>query len=217
MNKDPDKRFQSAHEFRKALLKVGMVHVRAYRRLKAIRREKDKAALSLSPTWRREEEEVLSFTEQLTARLEGFYGKFFGRKKAALTAVVAGIAVLGLATTLLMRPEKELSASVAQSTVPNPEIVLPGSPSTIPDPVTTPAATALAIPASTAIPAKTPDNGDTTVAKNSPAPNAAPAKTELSGKKPASRPRQHQNSVKTDQAKKPDGQKYDDLKKAWGG
>jgi len=46
MDKDPDKRFQSAHEFRKALLKVGMVHVRAYRRLKAIRREKDKAALS---------------------------------------------------------------------------------------------------------------------------------------------------------------------------
>ncbi|MEK7304107.1 MAG: serine/threonine-protein kinase, partial [Pseudomonadota bacterium] len=35
MDKDPDKRFQSAHEFRKALLKVGMVHVRAYRRLKA--------------------------------------------------------------------------------------------------------------------------------------------------------------------------------------
>ena len=44
--KDPDKRFQSAHEFRSALIKLGMIHVRAYRRLKAIRKDKDRALLS---------------------------------------------------------------------------------------------------------------------------------------------------------------------------
>ncbi|MHB8347549.1 MAG: serine/threonine protein kinase [Acidiferrobacterales bacterium] len=44
--KDPDRRFQSAHEFRSALIKLGMIHVRAYRRLKAIRKDKDRAVLA---------------------------------------------------------------------------------------------------------------------------------------------------------------------------
>jgi serine/threonine protein kinase len=200
MDKNPDKRFQSAHEFRKALLKVGMVHVRAYRRLKAIRREKDKAALSLSPTWRREEEEVLSFAEQLGARLEAF----FARKKTALTAVVAGVAVLSLATTLWLRPAKELPAPVAQSTVQQTEIVTPAAQTAPTDPATASVAT-LAVPASASAPA------------NIPTPSAAPAKTESSGKQAVSRPRRNQNSVKTDQTKKADDQKYDALKKAWGG
>jgi hypothetical protein len=210
MDKNPDKRFQSAHEFRKALLKVGMVHVRAYRRLKAIRREKDKAALSLSPTWRREEEEVLSFAEQLGARLEGF----FGRRKTALTAVVAGVAVLSLATTLWLRPAKELPTPVAQNTVQMPEIVATAAPSAATDPATA----AIAAPAaatSTSAPAKAQDNGGAQVVKSLPAPGAAPAKTESSGKQTASRPRQ--NNVKADQTKKADEQKYDALKKAWGG
>ena len=211
MDKNPDKRFQSAHEFRKALLKVGMVHVRAYRRLKAIRREKDKAALSLSPTWRREEEEVLSFVEQLGARLEGF----FGRKKTALTAVVAGIAVLSLATTLWLRPVKELPAPAAQSTAQNAETVAPAAQSTAADPATASVATPT-VAASTSVPVKAPDNGGAPIAKNIPAPGAAPAKTESSGKQTVSRPRQNQN-VKTDQTKKADEQKYDALKKAWGG
>ena len=208
MDKNPDKRFQSAHEFRKALLKVGMVHVRAYRRLKAIRREKDKAALSLSPTWRREEEEVLSFAEQLGARLEGF----FGRKKTALTAVVAGVAVLSLATTLWLRPAKELPTPVAQQT----EIVTPAAQSAPADPATASVAT-LAVPASVSAPIKTPDTSGAPVVKKIPTPGTAPAKTESSGKQTVSRPRQNQNNVKTDQPKKVDDQKYDSLKKAWGG
>jgi len=206
MDKDPDKRFQSAHEFRKALLKVGMVHVRAYRRLKAIRREKDKAALSLSPTWRREEEEVLTFAEQLGSHLEGFFGK----KKAALTAVVAGIAVLSLAMTLWLRPAKELPTPVAQLVVPQSEVVTPVAQSAHTDPATTSVAT-LAVPAGTSAPIKTP------VVKNSPAPGAVPAKTESSRKQTISRPRQNKNNVKNDQTNKADDQKYDALKKAWGG
>ena len=213
MDKNPDKRFQSAHEFRKALLKVGMVHVRAYRRLKAIRREKDKAALSLSPTWRREEEEVLTFAEQLSARLEGF----FGRKKTALTAVVAGVAVLSLATTLWLRPAKELPAPAAQSTAQIPELVTPAAQPAPTDPAAASVAT-LAVPASTSAPIKTPDIAGAPVDKNIPTPGAAPAKTESSGKQTVSRPRQNQkNNVKTDQTKKADDQKYDALKKAWGG
>jgi len=206
MDKNPDKRFQSAHEFRKALLKVGMVHVRAYRRLKAIRREKDKAALSISPTWRREEEEVLTFAEQLGLRLEGFFGK----KKITLTAVVAGIAVLGLATTLWLRPAKELPTPVAQLVVPQSEVVTPVVPSAPTDHATTSVAT-LAVSASTSAPIKTP------VVKNSPTPGAAPDKTESSRKQTISRSRQNQNNVKTDQTNKADDQKYDALKKAWGG
>ncbi len=46
INKDPDRRFQSAHEFRSALVKLGMIHVRAYRRLKAIRKDKDRAVMA---------------------------------------------------------------------------------------------------------------------------------------------------------------------------
>ncbi len=46
ISKNPDKRFQNAHEFRSALIKLGMIHVRAYRRLKAIRKDKDRALLT---------------------------------------------------------------------------------------------------------------------------------------------------------------------------
>ncbi len=212
MDKNPDKRFQSAHEFRKALLKVGMVHVRAYRRLKAIRREKDKAALSLSPTWRREEEEVLSFAEQLGARLEGFFDK----RKTTVTAVVAGIAVLGLATTLWLRPAQEPPTPVAQSTVQQTEIIAPAAQSAAADPAAASVATP-AVTTGTSAPVKTPDNGGAQVVRNIPAPGTAPAKTESSGKQTASRSRQNQNNAKTDQMKKADDQKYDALKKAWGG
>lgn len=207
MDKNPDKRFQSAHEFRKALLKVGMVHVRAYRRLKAIRREKDKAALSLSPTWRREEEEVLTFSEQVVSRLEGFFRK----KRTALTTVVAGIAVLSLATTLWLRPAKEIPAPVAQNTVQIAEIAAPVAQPAPTEPATTPEAIS-AVAVSTPAPAKTPDNGGTPAAKKIPV--TASVQAESSGKQVVSRPRQNQ---KVDQAKKADEKKYDALKKAWGG
>jgi serine/threonine protein kinase len=208
MDKDPDKRFQSAHEFRKALLKVGMVHVRAYRRLKAIRREKDKAALSLSPTWRREEDEVLSFAEQFGSRLEGF----FLRKKAVLPAAVAAFAALSLATTLWLRPAKELPTPVAQTVVQQPEVVTPVEQSTLANPLTGPAAVP-AVTASTAaasVPTRTPESGGAPIARAASRQDAAPAKSEPARKQATGRASQNQNNIKPDQ-------KYDALKKAWGG
>lgn len=42
LEKKPEARFQSAQDFRNALLRVGMTHMRAYRRLKRERRERDR-------------------------------------------------------------------------------------------------------------------------------------------------------------------------------
>lgn len=46
IEKNPENRFQNALEFRSALIKVGMLHVKAYRRLKTMRKDKDRAVLS---------------------------------------------------------------------------------------------------------------------------------------------------------------------------
>lgn len=46
IEKDPEERYQNALEFRSALIKVGMQHVKAYRRLKTMRKDKDRAVLS---------------------------------------------------------------------------------------------------------------------------------------------------------------------------
>ena len=198
MDKDPDKRFQGAHEFRKALLKVGMVHVRAYRRLKAIRREKDKAALSDSPTWRREEVEAPSVAEQIHSRLEYFFNK-----KNALVAVVAGIALLGLVTTLLLRSANETLTPIAQTTTQqehdSAEVVIATNP------VTEPATTAATIKTENLVKAaKSPANAE-----------ASPAKRISAKKQTVNQPRQ--KTTRTEQQKPADDHKYDALKKAWGG
>ncbi len=102
MDKEPDKRFQSAHEFRKALLKVGMVHVRAYRRLKTLRREKDRAVLGAGSQRRRAKESgLLAFWHDFTARLAG-------NRKAVLIATLATVAVVGLIASLLTGTGKGL-------------------------------------------------------------------------------------------------------------
>jgi len=200
MDKDPDKRFQGAHEFRKALLKVGMVHVRAYRRLKAIRREKDKAALSVSPTWRREEVEAAPIAEQLRSRFEYLF-----ERKNVLIAAVSGIALLGLAMTLLLRPAKEIFTPVAQTTVQQAEGDTPAEQLSYTNPATQPGtATTTLEPA-----------GDAQAIQSPPMPEAAPAKV-IAAKKPAiSRPRQ--KAARTEQKKPAEDHKYDALKKAWGG
>jgi serine/threonine protein kinase len=211
IGKDPDKRFQSAHEFRKALLKVGMVHVRAYRRLKAIRREKDKVALSLSPTWRREEEEAPSLMERLRSRLDEVL-----EKKTSITAVVAVFAVLSLATTLWLRPAKELSAPVVQTGTQQPAAVTSTDQPALTDSAATAPASAPVV-AST-IPANSPASvpGTNMEKTGTPAMNGtAPAKAESTRKPTVSRPRQ--NAGKTESKKPAEDQKYDALKKAWGG
>lgn len=194
IDKDPDIRFQGAHEFRKALLKVGMVHVRAYRRLKAIRREKDKAALSDSPTWRREAVEEPSLLERLHSRFE-----FILERKAVLATIVSSVALLGLATALFLQPGKQPLTPIAQTIDQQPDQVLPANPST--EPETTAAAQAAAGGA---------PNIDTPVS-----PAALPAKV-ISAKKPVTdkpRPR----ATKPPPKKPAEDHQYDALKKAWGG
>lgn len=211
MDKDPDKRFQSAHEFRKALLKVGMVHVRAYRRLKAIRREKDKVALSISPTWRREEEEIPSFAEQVRSRFEDIF-----EKKTVLAAVVTGVAVLGLTTTLWLRSAKEMPTSVAQNAVQQPEATTPTEQPVLKNLAAAPAVIVTAPVGTPApVPVKAPATDNTPAIKTSTMPGTAPARTESTKKSPVSQPRK--NTAKTEQKQPAEDQKYDALKKAWGG
>jgi len=200
IDKDPDKRFQGAHEFRKALLKVGMVHVRAYRRLKAIRREKDKAALSVSPTWRREEVETPSIVEQFRSRLEDLF-----EKRNVLVAAAAGIAVLGLATTLLLRPAKEIFTPVAQTTVQQKESVTPEESPALVNPATGPATAATTLEMARVTQAIKPPT----------TPDAAPTRGIPVKKQTVSQPRK--KNAGTEQQKPAENHKYDALKKAWGG
>jgi tRNA A-37 threonylcarbamoyl transferase component Bud32 len=192
IEKDPDKRFQNAHEFRKALLKVGMVHVRAYRRLKAIRREKDKAALGGALPYRREEE-----TGGLGERLEELLGRLTDRGRAVLISGVALVAVAGIAASFVLRPAKPLAAPFARTDEP-----------VVAEARTEPPATAATVTASAA-----PVAGPTERA----APKTAP-KTESSAgpaQHRAARPRLARREATA--PKKPNAQKYDSLKKAWGG
>lgn len=46
IEKDPNNRFQSAREFRNALLKLGIMHIRAYRRIKAHQRQVEESLLN---------------------------------------------------------------------------------------------------------------------------------------------------------------------------
>jgi serine/threonine-protein kinase len=200
MHKDADKRFQSAHEFRRALLKVGMVHVRAYRRLKAIRREKDKAALGVAPSYVNE-----SVAAGLVERIQEFVRDLAGNKVALATGVAAA-AFLGIAVSLWIKPARTLPAPVTQAAVPatDPapavqETVLTASPAAAavtPVPV---AATAVSPPPPVSAPA---------AATPRPAPVAAAAA------KPApAKPVVHRETA----PRKPADNKYDSLKKAWGG
>ena len=199
IEKDPDKRFQNAHEFRRSLLKVGMVHVRAYRRLKAIRREKDKAAFSLSPAYRREE--PASLVERLRSGVDEFLGK-----KTIRTAGVAAIALIGIAMALWLKPGKELPVVAEPVAVLQPVVDLT-NPQTA-DTAGTPAPmtnAALKQPGQI-LSEPDVDTRSTPAAKAAPKPIAthAPAAT----RKAAAN---HQPP------KKSDDQKYDSLKKAWGG
>jgi len=198
IEKDPDKRFQNAHEFRKALLKVGMVHVRAYRRLKAIRREKDKAALGSAASYRREEE-----ASGLRERVSELLGRLTDRGRAVVMAGVALVAVFGIGASLLFRPAKPVAAPLAQTAEPVVEQARTEPSATVPNPATIAAVTASAAPVTG--PAE---------------PVAAKAATKSESRaKPAphhvAKPRVARREAAA--SKKADEQKYDSLKKAWGG
>ena len=187
MDKEPDKRFQNAHEFRKALLKVGMVHVRAYRRLKAIRKEKDRAALAISPTYRREDTNTFELPMRTwLARLV--------ERKALIMPGVAVIAAVGIALSFWLRstpspvPEAAPVAAVAPAAVPVQHA-----------PAETPAAVTPAAPVATT---------ETEVAKKVPV---------TSRTKPAARANARRETTLKDAKTVEDQKKYDALKKAWGG
>lgn len=201
IEKDPDKRFQNAHEFRKALLKVGMVHVRAYRRLKAIRREKDKAALGGALPHRREEE-----TSGLAERLGDLLDRLTDRGKAVVIAGVALVAVVGITATFLFRPAKPVAAPIAQTAEPVVAQASAELPATVNNPAMVAPVTASAAPA--ARPAE-----PVRPAIASPAP-----KSESTTKSTPNHAVKRQIARKEATApKRPDEQKYDSLKKAWGG
>ena len=197
IEKDPDKRFQNAHEFRRALLKVGMVHVRAYRRLKAIRREKDKAVLSQSPLYRNEE--PLSLTERLHAQFDGLLSK-----KHIGSVGIAMLALLAVALTWWLKPTTELpviAVSPMAEALPTPDAAtmqaLPDSQATAPMVVAP--TTATSVPGSVKI-------------------------TEIVAPKAVAKSRNPSSAAvratRQDAATKiptPNDPKYDDLKKAWGG
>jgi len=192
IEKDPDKRFQSAHELRRALLKVGMTHVRAYRRLKTLRKEKDKAALSAPQTYRRgDEPDDGSLLETIQDKFEQLR-----ENKTVLAAVAGTVAAIGIATAVLL--------------------FRPAAPVINPEPVATIEATApsaaVAAPDATEPPPGAPVGP--IVATETPAAAAptAPAQPEPAvAVKPAAR----KPVTKTRAPSQPD--KYDTLKKAWGG
>lgn len=202
IEKDPDKRFQSAHEFRRALLKVGMVHVRAYRRLKAIRREKDKAVLSIPPLYR--SEEPLTFAERLRGRIEDFLSPKQLRNGGIALAAVAAVAL-----ALWLRPAQELPAQTAQ---PPAVVVMPAAETPT---AQIPASNAVVAPSAVAsLPAV-----ETLTPPSNPKPSdesAAPAKTASKTAAVTTKKPRKETSAKVQPPAASD-EKYDALKKAWGG
>jgi len=188
IDKEPDRRFQSAHEFRKALLKVGMVHVRAYRRLKAIRKEKDKAALGASSTYRRED------TNTFELPLRTWLSRI-AERKAIVIPGVAAIAGVGIALSFwLHSPESQ------PITIPEVAVAPVETPALIAPPATPVTAVSVVTPAT--VPS-TPAAHDNLVAKKT------PAKAQI-------RPATRKAPIKETKTAE-DQKKYESLKKAWGG
>ena len=199
MDKDPERRFQNAHEFRKALLKVGMVHVRAYRRLKAIRQEKDKAAMSNSGRSRRADSST--FTLPVQNWIDRLKDRLMDRK----LSLVSGISILAAVSVTLSIMTRPTSVAVAPVAQPPASVILEDSV------VSTAVATgAVPTPPVASIPVATaPAKPVEYVAAPRKAAAAAPAA------KPApatARP----NEPKRQNAPN-DAPNYESLKRAWGG
>ena len=116
IEKDPDKRFQNALEFRSALIKVGMLHVKAYRRLKTIRKDKDRAVLSHYPPPHAVQPD-LSTTSALGTVLAALRRIFSAHKNYAL-ALVSLTSVAGIALALGYYLAQTPTATVIASPIP---------------------------------------------------------------------------------------------------
>jgi len=193
IDKEPDNRFQSAHEFRKALLKVGMVHVRAYRRLKAIRKEKDKAVLSMPTTYRRED------TGPIAERLSESISRFRQGKRMMAMGAVA-VAAFGIGAFLWLKPASQLATSNVIATAETDPTAVAPAPATTVAPTVAPAAMAVTGAAPVAAPKTSARTADPAASKTRPVARRQAAKSNPDAKPAATADK-----------------KYDALKKAWGG
>ncbi len=215
IEKDPEERYQNALEFRSALIKVGMQHVKAYRRLKTMRKDKDRAVLSSHTSPRIARVDVLPSLHSSEARGPSLLSRLFAyRSRYVLGAVASLLSVAAVALTigyyLAKKPQPlvSLPETTTGMNIPPltngfdslPPLVLPAANPTLEQPATTrPIAEAtvtrsapIVAPATRPTPARPRHN-----ARNStPSADRAAATAE---KKPV------------------ENKKYDALRKAWGG
>ena len=207
IEKDPEKRFQNALEFRSALIKVGMLHVKAYRRLKTMRNDKDRAVLSsnLAPRITRDDFSPASQSEvrppSLFARLSTRRARYVLGAGASFVSVA--VMALALGYYLAQKPGSSVVPSVPQPLV-NLDPFSPGADT--PRPLVVPEANPVLLPAVATSPGVAEDQS---VAEVTP---PAPAKSQHNVRNTSS-PRDSTGAKKTSG----EGKKYDALRKAWGG
>jgi serine/threonine protein kinase len=216
IEKNPEERFQNALEFRSALIKVGMLHVKAYRRLKTMRKDKDRAVLSSNTS------PHIARADLPASRSEVRPPQLFGRLSSprarfALGAGASLLSVAALALTLgyylaqkpapLPLPETAQAVDITPLTDEaggTPPLAAPGA-SLTPDQTTT-------LPPAQAV-AKTP----TEVAPQAASAPDIAAPTRPAPAKALQNTRRNARAA-ANAAKKPvDDKKYDSLRKAWGG
>ncbi len=217
IEKDPEERFQNALEFRSALIKVGMLHVKAYRRLKTMRKDKDRAVLSsnTSPHIARADLPA-SRSEVRPAPILGLLSspraRFALGAGASLLSVAAVALTLGYYLAQKPLPPAPLPVSETAQTVditpPNGEagnalpLAVPGAGLTLDHATLPPTETVANTPVETAPVASTP--------KIEPPARPVPVN--------ARRNTRSNTGATANAEKKPvDDKKYDSLRKAWGG
>jgi serine/threonine-protein kinase len=223
IEKDPEKRFQNALEFRSALIKVGMQHVKAYRRLKTMRKDKDRAVLSAttSPHISRADLPPAARSEvrhpSLLTRLSGHRARLIIGATSGLLGVAALALSLGYYLAQKPVPQTALpeTAQLPQVASPsNDASTLPPLPAPATDP--TPAEPLNATPPTETV-AKTPAV-ETPAVRNTQSPTApkhrSPARSRQNARNKT--PAEGNEAAETDK-KAVENKKYDSLRKAWGG
>ncbi len=214
IEKDPEERYQNALEFRSALIKVGMQHVKAYRRLKTMRKDKDRAVLSSHTSPRIARAEMATTASSTDVRGPSLLHRLLThRSRFVLGAVASLLSVAAVALTmgyylakkpapLAALPEATTNVNLAPTAsefVSAPPLVIQENPT-----IET-AATAPPIKEATAIHS---------------APIAAPP-TRSAPVRPRHNTRNSTSSVDrsaaTTETKPVEDKKYDALRKAWGG
>ncbi len=224
IEKDPEERFQNALEFRSALIKVGMLHVKAYRRLKTMRKDKDRAVLSshTSPRIARAEFPPAAQSEVRPPSLLSRLSLYRARYVLGAAASLLSVAAVALALGYYLAQKPELAASLPE-TAPSVNIApltnefsasLPlGVPTTNltleqPTPATMRSTEAVAKTPTV----ETPTAGSTLSIAVPKRPTPVKSQRNVHNNPPP------QDSAATNAEKKPvEDKKYDSLRKAWGG